>query len=205
MTMRQACADTAPHRPHQWIGQALRYDCPGRDYVLAGTGSRSLRTADRDTQIAAMRRCETAVNKAHAEHGDRLVVMSGGAEGFDELLARVAIHLHARPWLALPNRGYLTHYWGRASLLGRDRGTEAAELLAQAEQVTYVMEEVHGTTALTVDGLHAKFWRNRFMVDNATAFLVWDPTSRGTAHCLAAIRKARLPYEVLSPQPAALL
>lgn len=174
------------------------------DHVVAGTGSRSLRVAERGIQVEAMRLCTGAVDTLREEHGDRLVVMSGAAEGWDELLARVALRLGVRLWLALPNRGYLGHYWGRASLLERDRTTEAQDLVAQAWRTTHVMEDVHGTTELKLNGKHANFWRNDFMVDTADRFLVWDPSSKGTAHCLAQIKRAALPYEVLSPQPTCL-
>ncbi|GIF17248.1 macro domain-containing protein [Actinoplanes teichomyceticus] len=160
------------------------------DFVLAGTGSRSLRTAPRHVQVEAMDRCMDAVARRLSKHGSRLVVMSGAAEGWDELLARVAIRLGIRLWLALPNKGYAQYYWGKASVLERNRLPEFAEIAAAAWKATYVMEQIHGTTALKVDGLHANFWRNQFMVDNADDFVVWDPASRGTAHCVAAIRKA---------------
>jgi hypothetical protein len=133
-----------------------------------------------------------------------LIVMSGAAEGFDLCLARAALHLGMRLWLALPNRGYLAHYYGRASLTGRDRSAEAQALLGSADRITNVMEQVHHTTELKLGGKHANFWRNDFMVQAADAFLVWDPTSKGTAHCLAEIKEAALPYEVLSPEPATL-
>ncbi len=116
--------------------------------------------------------------------------MSGGAEGWDELLARIAIRLGVRLWLALPNKGYLRHYWGRASLLNRDRSAEADGLVAAAWKVTHVMEQIHGTTALKLDGLHANFWRNQFMVERSDDFVVWNPESTGTAHCVRVIRQA---------------
>lgn len=159
------------------------------DFVLAGTGSRSLRTADRSVQVAAMDLVTERVAALVLEHDERLVVMSGGAEGFDELLARVALRLGVRLWLALPNRGYIAHYWGRASLLERDRTEEFAQIAAAAWKTTHVMEQIHGTSALKVDGLHANFWRNEFMVERADDFVVWNPESTGTAHCVKAIKR----------------
>lgn len=177
------------------------------DYVLAGTGSRSLRVADRAVQVDAMERVTAALESRQAEHGNRLVVMSGLAEGFDELLAVVALRLGIRLWAAVPNRGYLAHYWGRESQLKRDRLPEAQAILDQAWKVAYVMEDIHGTTALKLDGLHANFWRNQFMVDQAEDFLVWIPTSTGTAHCVKAIKAAGKWRDdmVLSPMPASTL
>src|SRR4051812_45655295 len=107
------------------------------DFVVAGTGSRSLRTDDRAVQVAAMKVTTERIEQLASEHGEQLVVMSGGAEGFDELLARVALRLGIRLWLALPNKGYSKHYWGRASLLERDRTAEFAEIAARAWKTTY--------------------------------------------------------------------
>ncbi|WP_433730787.1 hypothetical protein ACQP2Y_21015 [Actinoplanes sp. CA-051413] len=174
------------------------------DYVVAGTGSRSLRMADRAAQIDAMERCTAILEQRQAEKGPFLVVMSGGTEGFDELIARCALKLGIFLWLALPNRTYVGHYWGRASVTGRDRRGDFAEIMNGAGRVTHVMEEVHGTTELKLNGKHANFWRNDWMVQQAQEFLVWDPTSKGTAHCLTQIKKAGLPYKVLSPEPATL-
>lgn len=201
------CPVRETHDPHEWIGPALRTQCPGGMWVLAGTGSRSLRTAPREVQVDAMERCTEAVARRVLEHGDRLVVMSGAAEGFDELLARVAIRLRVRLHLALPNRGYAAYYWGRASLLERDRSAEFTQIARYAEQITYVMEDVHGTRELKKDGLHANFWRNLFMVQTADDFLVWNLTSKGTAHCVEAIKKAGKWHDdmILSPQPATLM
>lgn len=173
---------------------------------MAGTGSRSLRVADRAVQVGAMDRCTTALEEHRGEYGDRLVVMSGGAEGWDELLARCALRLNIRLWLALPNRGYLKHYWGRESLLKRDRLAEAQTIVDQAVRITYVMEDVHDTKSLKIGGLHANFWRNLFMVETANDFLVWNPTSKGTAHCVKAIKDAGKWRDdmVLSPEVATL-
>lgn len=169
------------------------------DWVLAGTGSRSLRTAPLAMQREVFNLCEERIARALLEHGSRLIVMSGAAEGMDECLARAAMRRQARLWLALPTRGYVQHYWGRKSLLGRDRTAEFAEIAAYAEKTTHVMEQIHGTSALTVDGLHANFWRNDFMVNGggrgfggADDFVVLGPVKQnsGTAHCVEAIKQA---------------
>lgn len=175
------------------------------DFVLAGTGSRSLRTADRAVQVDAMERCAARIAQRILEHDKDLVVMSGMAEGWDELIARTALKLGVRLWCAIPNKGYIGHYWGRASLLERDRMAEAREILGQAWKVTYVMESVHDTKALKHEGLHANFWRNLFMIEQADDFAVWNPTSKGTAHCVREIKKAGKWKDdmILSPQDAA--
>jgi hypothetical protein len=98
----------------------------------------------------------------------------------------------------LPTRSYVQHYWGRKSLLGRDRTAEFAEIAAYAEKTTYVMEQIHGISALKLDGIHANAWRNLWMVDGgrsfpgADDFAVLGPVkpSSGTAHCVQAIKQA---------------
>jgi hypothetical protein len=173
------------------------------DFVLAGTGSRSLRTALREVQVEAMDRCMKAVARRLLEHGSRLVIMSGMAEGFDECLARVALKLGVRLWCSIPNKGYSNWYWRDHSLLERNRLPEFNDILAQAWKVTYVMEQIHGTTMLKHEGKHANFWRNLHLVENADDFVVWNPTSTGTAHCVEAIRRAGKWRDdmVLGPDP----
>ena len=175
------------------------------DYVVAGTGSRSLEIADPALPDLAAREIHRALRLLHFQHRDRLVVMSGCAEGFDYLLAWMALRLKMRLWCAVPNRGYGAHYWGRSSLTGRNRLAEFEGILARAWRVTHVMEDIHQARGLYLDGVHANFVRNTWMVGQADEFLVWDPTSKGTAHCLGKIRGAGLPYRVLSEQPATLM
>jgi hypothetical protein len=172
------------------------------DYVVAGTGPRRLQVADRATCARAVTAVTEAVDGLHRRHGGRLVVMSGMAEGFDSLLAWAALRAGVRLWCAVPNRGYGAYYWGRASLTGRDRLAEFTRCLNVAWRRTFVMEDIHGTTSLHLGGVHANFVRNDWMIERADEFLVWDPTSRGTAHCLAGVRKAGLPYRILSESPA---
>lgn len=200
MTMDRRCPNQNAHPPHEWIGEALRYDCPGRvgDWIIAGTGSRSLRIAPREVQVAASDLMTAKVEQLRAVHGDRLVIMSGVAEGFDELLAVTALKMDVRLWAAVPNRGYSAYYWQRKSVTGMPRMPAFLKLTTAAWRVTYVMEDVHGRRGLYLNGVHSNFVRNLFMVDTAAEFLVWDPTSRGTEHCLKAIERARKPYEILS-------
>ncbi|WP_045740884.1 hypothetical protein [Actinoplanes rectilineatus] len=182
------------------------------DAVLAGTGSRSLVIAPKETRLRVLDLVLERIAARVLEHGSRLVVMSGGAEGMDECLARAAMRLQVRLWLALPNKGYARHYWGRASQLGRDRTAEFAVIADYAERTTFVMEQVHGTSALTLDGLHANVWRNLFMVDGcrsfpgADDFVVLGPVrpKSGTAHCVKALQAAGKWRDdmVLNPAPA---
>lgn len=173
------------------------------DYVLAGTGSRRLQTAPLAVKRAAYDATTDRVARAAKTFGGRLVIMSGMAEGFDACLAKVALTAGIRLWCAVPNRGYGAYYWGRNSLTGRDRLGEFEAILAAAVQgggrVTYVMEDVHRTSALHLNGEHANNVRNRFMVEQANEFVAWDPRpNSGTDHCVKAARLAGVPVLDLS-------
>ena len=126
------------------------------------------------------------------ERGDELIVMSGMAEGFDHLLAVTALKLNIPLWCAVPNRGYGQHYWRKNSLTCRDQYAEFCRLIDAAYRVTYVCSDLY------VNGQHSNFVRNSWMVEQAHEFVVWDPSSRGTAHCVAEISRAGLPSLVLS-------
>jgi hypothetical protein len=160
------------------------------EWVLAGTGSRGLRTASPEVRAHAATQVNNRLGKAFAERGDYLIVMSGMAEGFDHLLAAIALKLGIPLWCAIPNKGYGHHYWHRNSVTGSSQFAEWCRILDSAHRVTYVMEDVHGTSELYLNGLHSNFVRNAWMVEQADDFLVWDPSSKGTAHCVKAIRGA---------------
>lgn len=162
------------------------------EYVLAGTGSRSLRTAPADVRTEAASRVGKLLRDRLAERGAELIVVSGMAEGFDHLLAAKAVDLGIDLWCVIPHRGYGDYYWRRNSVTGRDQSAEFCRLLDSAQRVTYVCDSIY------VNGEHSNFVRNRWMVDTADEFAVWNPAFPGTKHCLAAIKRAKLPYVDLS-------
>lgn len=170
---------------------------PDDPFVLAGTGPRSLRAADRAIQVDAMERCETRILQRQDEHGDRLVVMSGMAEGWDELIAMTALRLGVHLWCAIPNRGYGAYYWQRQSVTGMPRLPAFGAIVGRASRVTYVLEDVYGLRGVRLPtGEHSNFVRNRFMVTGhgeftgGDDFAVWGPESKGTAHCVREIKRA---------------
>lgn len=172
-------------------------------YVVAGTGPRRLQLASLPVKRAAVDAVAGRLSEVEAAVEGRLVVMSGMAEGFDACVALTTLRAGLRLWCAVPNRGYGAYYWGEHSVTGRDRRAEFDDILDRAWKVTYVMEDVHGRLGLRLDGEHANYVRNRWMVAQANEFVVWDPTTPGTEHCLAAVRAAGLPYVVLSDRVAA--
>jgi hypothetical protein len=170
------------------------------DYVVAGTGPRSIKVSSRATRSAAWQLLLDRMVHLRAVHGDRLVVMSGFAEGWDEAVAKAGIEVGARLWAAVPNGGYGAWYWSAEhSLTKQDRIAEFEALLAQAWRVTYVMEDVHHTSRLHLNGRHANFLRNDWMVvgdgrgfSGAHDFLVLGPVKpkSGTADCVETIKAA---------------
>ena len=155
-------------------------------YIIAGTGSRSF--VPTDLARAQLHHHLGAVLAAHPD----LELMSGMAEGFDEFIAREAIATGLPFHAAIPNRGYGRYYWGQHSLTGRDRLAEFNELVSQARTVVYVCGN-----NLYLNGMHSNFVRNQHMVDRAHEFVVFNPTSRGTADCVRRIVLARKSYEVI--------
>jgi hypothetical protein len=175
-------------------------------YVVAGTGPRNLRIAPPEQCADASNRLVATLVPLKEKHGEDLTVMSGLAEGWDELVAITAIRLDIALWAAVPNRTYGRFYWSaRQSVMKHDRVAEFDRILERAWRVTYVMEQVHRTSKLWVNGEHANMLRNTWMVTGAEPFpgadefLVWNPTSGGTADCFGKILESGKPWKILSP------
>lgn len=154
-------------------------------FVIAGTGSRELVQEQHFKKVEEY--LAKLLTQAKTKHGDNLQVISGMAEGFDEALACAAILAKVNFVAALPNRGYLDYYWGKKSLLGRNRITEAQEIISKANDIVCVCDGIYGP-----DGRHANFHRNEWMVDHADIVWVYNPTTRGTAQCYSyCVRKGQ--------------
>jgi len=161
-------------------------------FVVAGTGSRTLKNNPQAPEI--LERLGLYVEGVRERHPD-LILMSGGAEGWDEFITLVAQHYNIPYVMCIPNKGYLDYYWRRKSVTGRNRSHEAKIMLNRASQVEYTAEDVYHTSALNINGVHMNFVRNQRMVDLADAFLVYGPTSAGTSDCLSRIKKAQKPWK----------
>lgn len=168
--------------------------------VLAGTGSRSLESEDVTVKGDVYRLIREELLPFRNKPSKEFVVMSGMAEGFDKLLAVVALELNIKLWCAIPNKGYGKYYWGEKSLTGENRFAEYLHIVKQATYLTYVMEEIHNCRygELYLNGRHANFIRNDFMVKIANEFLVWEPTSAGTKDCLKTIKRYEKPFKILN-------
>lgn len=159
-------------------------------YTIAGTGGRYLAKQPIHEQMLVRGMISDRVETLLILYGE-LHVVSGMAEGFDELVAQAA-YLKDIPYTAcIPHSGYGDYYWRRNSVVGRDRYAEFEAWVERAAKVEYVCPTIY------VNGVHSNFIRNDRMVELADEFVVFDPRSRGTAHCLTAIKRAKLPYTVL--------
>lgn len=158
-------------------------------YVVAGTGSRSLaKESSKFDTVLLVTKDRLALIQALF---GKVEVVSGMAEGFDELIAFAAIQLDIPFHACIPHSGYADYYWRRNSVTGSDRLDTFQFLLDRAASVEYVCYSIY------VNGVHSNFIRNERMVELADEFIVYDPTSAGTSHCLKAIKRARLPFTVV--------
>jgi len=161
------------------------------NFYIAGTGSREL-ILDVDKRREVRDYLADLLTKAKEKHGDKLIVISGMAEGFDEALARAAIMANVPFIAAIPNNGYIEYYWGKKSMLGRNRMAESQEILSKASDIVYVCDGIYGP-----DGRHANFHRNEWMVDHANIVWAYNPTTRGTAQCYAYCKKVGKPVFII--------
>ena len=151
-------------------------------FVLSGTGSSSIHT---NQQL-----CGRLSSVIHDEIRSQLLVypelmiLAGGARGFDFLLAQAAMVLGIDYVLALPNQGYKNYYWP-------DITPAEQEVFDHASKTIYVCKSLY------VDGLHSNFVRNNFMVEHSDFMLVYNPVSPGTKHCFGTIKKVGRLHKVI--------
>jgi hypothetical protein len=174
-------------------------DMPQLDgkFVIAGTGSRSL-VNDEDKMNKVEEYLIDLLTQAKAKHGDNLVVISGMAEGFDEVLARAAMCVGITLIAAIPNKGYSAYYWRNNSVLKIDRMDTFQELARYANE-TGAVHYVCGKNVY-VDGKHSNFVRNEWMADRADVVWVYNPTSRGTAQCYNYCRTNGIKTFIINPE-----
>lgn len=157
-------------------------------YHVMGTGSRSMRTEPNAQSIF-----DTLlhhVSQLFDEHPD-LVLISGMAEGWDEAIAKAALKLKI-PWIAaIPTVTYGDYYWSeRISLLKKDRTSEFKNLISKATEIVFVCDTLY------INGVHANFVRNQWMVDKCDHALVYKPSSSGTRDALARLNSAKKTYSI---------
>lgn len=167
-------------------------------YVVAGTGSRSfvnLDVEERDRVTHELKMYLLAKQFLHPE----IIVMSGGAEGWDYTLAETAYELRIPYVLCLPNTGYGRYYYGpRQSLTGSDNYPNFEEMCRNAVEIEYT--SVHlglkPDALYSANGQHLNFARNARMVELADMFVVYNPESSGTKHCVELLKRFNVRYKV---------
>lgn len=158
---------------------------------IMGTGSRSMVT--HKDRVAIYNNLEAEVLKLQQKYPN-LQLISGMAEGWDEAVAKVALRNSIPYTVMIPNLGYGSYYWGKNSLLKRDRMGTFNELITNATDIVYVCKYIYEN----VDGVrtHANFIRNQAMVDACDGALVYDATSSGTKDAVTRLIKAGKPYKM---------
>lgn len=159
-----------------------------KPYVIAATGSRKTRAT-----LGLVEKLDKFIVDNAGTYD--LTVISGMAEGWDELVARRCVALGVPFVAALPHQGYGAYYWSAEhSLSGQDRTGELNELLAAATSVHSICTGIYGE----IDGrrLHSNFVRNQWMVDHADELVAHrEPgLSRGTDDCLRRAQEADKPW-----------
>jgi hypothetical protein len=159
-----------------------------QDFVVMVTGARELVNASKEIREAA--HIGLAAEFTTLKEKYNLTVVTGLAEGFDELAAVLALELGVPYVVVMPNRSYGLYYWGQHSLLNRNRLPRYNELKDSASEYITVANTlyVRKPTDLNVPvafrvGEHANMVRNTYMLDISDGVIVWDPTTSGTRDC----------------------
>lgn len=167
-------------------------------YLLMGTGTR-------DTILyvdprAFYLRLEKYVLETFADKisAGNLILIAGGAEGFDEMFAAVGFRNNIPVMLYIPTRDYGDYYWRRNSKCDENRMREFEHMLSLAHSVHY-MEDRYGSYRKTMQGpkyevngklIHANFARNQAMVDDCHGCCAYDFPSRGAQDAIRRVREA---------------
>jgi len=157
-----------------------------RHYFVMGSGSRSM-ILEPDAR-SIYDNLEAFVLELYESHPN-MVCYSGMAEGWDEALAKVCMRNKIPYICVIPHPTYGVYYWRDHSVTGRDRHSTYLELLQHASSYVTV------ANTLYVDGVHANFVRNQWMVDRSQLALVYKATSPGTRDAVARMeqRSPKLP------------
>ena len=192
---------------------------PDDAVLIAGTGPRSLAVADQITREAVVEALTYEVRRLKKRYADQLVVVSGGAEGFDEAWFKVAEREGVATLMCAPSQNASFYAWGpRGSQSGRDRTAQLRKMLDSATHQLWVDEQIYveretGVWSLAGDDgpfvdwargtshwkrqagtEHINMVRNRYMTVIADGFEVFASDSPGTNHCLRTIKQAKVPY-----------
>lgn len=162
---------------------------------ISGTGSRSFALLPQEEEARILDDLVNEMRNIKAVYKD-IIVVSGGAEGWDYELTIAAQLLDIPYELILPNRSYLTYYWEKHSVLGIDNSVNAKRMYKNAYNVKYTSDKYNKNTELFyVNHVPINLVRNIQMVEESDVFCVYGPTSRGTSQCLRVIKKLNKPWK----------
>lgn len=176
-------------------------------YKVMGSGARALMVEPKEKRIEAKRITTQIILDMREENPD-LALVSGMAEGFDELIVVIARENNIPYICVIPTKDYGDYYWGRKSQSNANRMPKFRDYLRGAEQVIY-LEEIFGDYTWlsnrrgTIPGpnyevygefVHANMLRNDVMVGMSDFGLVYARGSRGTKDAVARMKQQQLPY-----------
>jgi len=159
-------------------------------FKIAGTGSREL-AKDIQQSKKVFDFCLRNLELAKEKHKEILVI-SGAAEGFDEVLAYAAIATNCKLLLAIPNKDYGLYYWKYNSVTKTDRFHIYEDLVSRAQEVKIICNSIYE------DGMHSNFKRNIYMMQNADKVWVYNPSTPGTRHAYEYCKKMHIPTYLIT-------
>ena len=140
--------------------------------IYAGSGSRSLKK-DPEMFTQVFTRLIEIIRESKPS-----LLITGMAEGFDEVLALAAMATQTPLKAMIPYKGYGNHYWGKASSTGKSRLGEYRDILTYAQStggVEYICSDKKGP-----DGRWAMTHRNEAMANACDKAWVYNPVTSGT-------------------------
>lgn len=153
-------------------------------YYLMGTGSRTM--VNHPNALDIYNGLKSFVLDMRERHSN-LVLISGMAEGWDEAIAKIGWRENIPYVVAIPHPTYGEYYWRDHSQTKRNRFAMYQTLLASAQEVIIVSHTLY------VDGVHANFIRNTWMVEHCNEAAVWMPHSSGTRDAVAKLNARKIP------------
>lgn len=165
-------------------------------FVVCGTGNRLFNLFD---DPILMDLCQLAIEDLRQQHG-KILIVSGGAQGWDHYIAKVARQTESPLALVIPSPEFPNFYWGpRGSLDRRDHRDEWERLVDQAVEVFYVNSSFIGRNGRAGG---SNFDRNVALAEIGQHFLVWNESARrgGTSHCVDLVRAAKIPFTVMNKE-----
>ena len=173
-------------------------------FVIAGTGSLQLINESAEYIDKIKSYLIALLGEAKSMHGaNKVAVISGMAEGFDEFIALAAVEADVPFIAAVPNKGYVQHYWSApkqgkprsGSRTGMNRMPQVTSLLNKAVEVVYVCASLVSNMPKYGGRFgSANLERNEWMVDRASLVWAYNPNKDiGTQHCVGYCKQARIP------------